>query len=99
MSRQAFDQISEGLKEVLAIASNEAEPYKLHVPPELDVKAIRAKAGMTQRDFAAAFGFGIDQVKQWEQGRVRPVQALRAYLMLIEDNPTGMLDALKRVHA
>ena len=99
MSRQAFDQISEGLTEGLAVARGEVEPYKVHVPAELDVKAIRSKAGMTQKDFAAAFGFGLDQLKQWEQGRVRPVQALRAYLMLIEDNPKGMLDALKRIHA
>jgi putative transcriptional regulator len=99
MSKQAFDQISAGLTEALGVARHDAEPYKLHVPPELDVKAIRTKAGMTQKDFASAFGFGLDQLKQWEQGRVRPVQALRAYLMLIEDNPNGMLDALKRVHA
>lgn len=99
MSKEIFDQISEGLTEALAVARRQAEPYRLHVPPELDVRAIRAKTGMTQKDFAAAFGFGLDQLKQWEQGRVRPVQALRAYLMLIEDNPSGMLDALKRVHA
>jgi putative transcriptional regulator len=99
MSKEIFHQISEGLTEALAVARQEAEPHKLHVPPVLDVKAIRTKTGMTQRDFAAAFGFGLDQLKQWEQGRVKPVQALRAYLMLIEDNPNGMLDALKRVHA
>lgn len=99
MSKAAFDQISTGLTEALAVARQEAGPYKLHIPPELDIKAIRVKAGMTQKDFAAAFGFGLDQIKQWEQGRVRPVQALRAYLLLIDDNPTGMLDALKRVHA
>ena len=54
---------------------------------------------MTQKDFASAFGFGFDQLKQWEQSRVRPVQALRAYLLLINDNPDGMLKALKRLHA
>ena len=78
MTKAVFDQISEGLNEALSIARDEAEPYKLHVPAELDVKAIRSKTGMTQKDFASAFGFGLDQVKQWEQGRVRPVQALRA---------------------
>ena len=45
MSKQAFDQISEGLEEALAVARDEAKPHKCHVPPELDVKAIRAKAG------------------------------------------------------
>ena len=99
MSKIVFDQISEGLNEALAVARNEVEPYMLHVPSDLDVRAIRARTGMTQKDFAAAFGFGLDQLKQWEQGRVRPVQALRAYLLLIDDDPVGTLDALKRVHA
>ena len=99
MSKAVFDQISEGLNEALSVARDEAMPYKLHVPAELDVKAIRTKTGMTQKDFASAFGFGLDQVKQWEQGRVRPVQALRAYLLLIDDDPDGLLRALERVHA
>ena len=99
MSKAVFDQISEGLTEALAVARNEAVPYKLHVPADIDVRAIRAKTGLTQKDFAAAFGFGLDQLKQWEQGRVRPVQGLRAYLLLIENDSTGMLSALQRLRA
>jgi putative transcriptional regulator len=99
MSKQVFEQINEALNEALAVARNQSEPYKLHLPNEIDVRAIRAKTGMTQKDFASAFGFGFDQLKQWEQGRVRPVQALRAYLMLIDDDPNGMLKALQRLHA
>lgn len=45
MSKQVFDQIAEGLNEALAVARGEAEPYKLHVPAEIDVKAIRARTG------------------------------------------------------
>ena len=98
MSKNAFNQIAEGLKEALAVARGEAEPYRLHVPAEIDVKAIRAKTGMTQNDFATTFGFGLDQVKQWEQNRVRPVQGMRAYLLLIDNDPKMMIDALREVH-
>lgn len=96
MSKAAFDLIHQGLTEALAIARGEAEPFHLHIPPELDVKAIRAQTGMTQKDFATTFGFGLDQLKQWEQGRARPVQALRAYLLLIRDNADFVIDALRR---
>jgi putative transcriptional regulator len=99
MTKAVFDQISDGLTKALAVARNEAAPYKLHVPADIDVRAIRAKTGLTQKDFAAAFGFGLDQLKQWEQGRVRPVQGLRAYLLLIENDSTGMLSALQRLRA
>lgn len=99
MSKKVFDQIAEGMNEALAVARGEAEPYKLHVPAEIDVKAIRAKTGLSQKDFASTFGFGFDQLKQWEQGRSRPVQALRAYLLLINSQPIQMVKALRALHS
>ena len=98
MSKKVFDQIAEGLNEALAVARDEAEPYKLHMPAEIDVKAIRVRTGLTQRDFASTFGFGLDQLKQWEQGRSRPVQAMRAYLLLINSEPHKMVQALREIN-
>lgn len=98
MSKKVFDQIAEGLNEALAVARGEAEPYKLHVPAEIDVKTIRNRTGLTQKDFASTFGFGVDQLKQWEQGRSRPVQAMRAYLLLINSEPQKMVQALREIN-
>ena len=84
MTSRAFDKIAEGLNEALAIARGSAEPARLHVPPEMNVRAIRAKTSMAQEQFASAFGFSIHQVRQWEQGRHRPLGAMRAYLMVID---------------
>ncbi|MCS6759018.1 MAG: type II toxin-antitoxin system RelE/ParE family toxin [Candidatus Devosia euplotis] len=89
----------EGMQEALAVARGEAEPYKLRVPAEIDVKAIRNKMGLSQKDFAQTFGFGFDQLKQWEQGRSRPVQAIRAYLLLINAKPIEMVKALRELLA
>ena len=94
MTRTAFDKIAEGLTEALGIARGETAPARLHVPPEIDVRAIRVRARMSQDRFASAFGFTIHQVRQWEQGRARPLGAMRAYLMLIDQNPDGILTAL-----
>ncbi|MEC5291216.1 transcriptional regulator [Aurantimonas sp. C2-6-R+9] len=98
MSKDVFDQIAEGLEEALSVAHGESSPYRLHVPSEVDVKAIRAKTRFSQKDFASTFGFGLDQLKQWEQGRSRPVQAHRAYLLLINAYPTQMVKALREVN-
>jgi putative transcriptional regulator len=87
MGKKAFDKIAAGLNETLAIAKGEARPAKLYVPAEMDVKAIRQELELSQEDFAAYFGFTIDQIKAWEQGRSRPLGGLRAYLMLIQSNP------------
>jgi putative transcriptional regulator len=94
MTKKAFDKIYEGLSEALEIARGEKKPRRLHVPPEIDVRAIRNKAEMSQDSFASAYGFTIHQIRQWEQGRVRPLGALRAYLMLIDRDPAAVQEYL-----
>jgi putative transcriptional regulator len=95
MTRKAFDKIAEGLNEAIAIARGAAKPARLYVPASLDVKAIRRKLGASQDDFAAAFGFTPNQIKDWEQGRSRPLGGVRAYLMLIDAEP----DSVKKLLA
>lgn len=91
---KAFEKIAEGLNEALEIARGNKKPAKLHVPPEISVQSIRTKLALTQDDFAAIFGFTLTQIRDWEQGRSRPLGGNRAYLMLIEMNPDGVRDML-----
>ena len=95
MGRKAFDKIAAGLKEALAVAKGEARPAKLYVPPEINVKNIRQKLELSQDDFAAHFGFSINQIRDWEQGRTRPIGGVRAYLMLIEKHPDAVKALLR----
>ncbi len=97
MTRRAFDKIAEGLTEALAIARGEAEPARVNVPQEIDVRAIRSKTRLSQDAFASAFGFTVHQIRQWEQGRNRPLGAMRAYLMFIEHDPAGVLASLRKL--
>jgi putative transcriptional regulator len=96
MSRRAFDKIRADLEDAVAIARGEADPatYHVHVPAEIDVKAIRRKLGMSQAQFAASFGFALDAVQNWEQGRRRPEGAARAFLKVIEREPEAVRRAL-----
>ena len=88
MTKQAFDQIAEGLKEAIAVASGAAEPAFWHKSVDIDVKAIRRQTELSQSDFATTFGFTLDQVRSWEQGRAKPLGGVRAYLMLINQDHT-----------
>lgn len=99
MSKKAFEKIAGGLREVLAIARDEAKPAKLYIPPEIDVHAIRAKLGLSQDDFAAVFGFTVNQIKDWEQGRSRPLGGVRAYLMIIDRDPKQVIMLLRSIKA
>ena len=96
MSKKAFDKIAEGLNEALAVARGQIGGAKMHVPPEMDVRAVRMKTGLSQDAFASSFGFTVHQVRQWEQGRTRPLGAMRAYLLLIERDHAVILGLLNR---
>ncbi len=95
MGKKAFSRIAEGLKEVLAIARGEAKPARLYIPPEIDVKSIRSKLALSQQEFAAVFGFTVNQIKDWEQGRSRPLGGVRAYLTIIDRDPKIVLGLLR----
>jgi putative transcriptional regulator len=96
MSKRAFEKIRAGAEGAIAIGRGEADPatYRVHVPAEVDVRAIRRKLGMSQAQFAASFGFGLDAVQNWEQGRRRPEGAARALLKVIEHEPDAVRRAL-----
>ena len=98
MSKKAFDKIAEGLNEALDIARGDAKPARLFIPPEIDVKNIRTKLELSQEDFAAIFGFTLNQIRDWEQGRSRPLGGVRAYLILINRDPSTVIELLRTIN-
>lgn len=83
-------------KEAAAIARGEVAPARIHVPADIDVKAVRQKLELGQDAFASEFGFSINQIRDWEQERTRPLGAMRAYLMIIDRDPEGIRALLGR---
>jgi putative transcriptional regulator len=69
--------------------------YKVYIPPEIDVKAIRGRMGLTQKQFADRFGFNITTLRHWEQGRRFPEGPTRAYLVVIDREPKAVEKALR----
>lgn len=82
--------------EGIAIARGEAAAgsYRVYVPAEIDVKAMRHRLGMTQEQFASRYGFNLARVRDWEQFRSSPDGAVRAYLKVIEREPEAVERAL-----
>ena len=93
---KAGDNIRTGLEQAVAYAKRGARRgYRVHVPGHVDVKAIRTKLGMTQQAFAARFGFSINTLRHWEQGKREPEGPTRAYLMVIDRAPRVVERALR----
>src|ERR1700722_14495934 len=62
---------------------------KAHViaPPQADAKQVRERLGLSQAEVARRFGFELDTVQNWEQGRYRPDPAAQILLSVIEAYP------------
>jgi putative transcriptional regulator len=66
----------------------------VRVPEQIDVRAVRAKLGMSQHSFAARFGVSLSTVRNWEQGRRRPEGPARVLLTIIDREPEAVERAL-----
>ena len=71
----------------------DAEPVYPPPSPE-QVRALRARLGLTQAQFARRFGFTLDTVQQYEQGRRRPSGPASTLLRVIEADPNAVERAL-----
>ena len=85
-------------KEGRAIARGEADPatYKTFVPAKINVKAIRAKTGLTQEEFSLRYAISLASLRDWEQDRYFPDPTARAYLTIIDRDREADEKALTR---
>ena len=90
----AFDDIKQGLQEAIAHARGDERGVRIHRPRAVDVKAVRAKVGMTQEQFASRFGFSTATLRHWERGDRTPRGPALVLLNVIERNPQAVMDAL-----
>jgi putative transcriptional regulator len=91
---KAGESTLRGAHQALAYAKGARDGFVAHVPEQVDVVAIRTRFGLSQGEFAARFGFKLDALQNWEQGRCRPDGAARAFLRVIEREPEAVLRAL-----
>jgi len=89
--------ILRGFEEAIAFAEGTADMslYQVHIPAEIDVRAIRGRLGLTQQQFAIRFGFSVNTLRHWEQGRRVPEGPTRAYLLVIDREPEAVQKALR----
>jgi putative transcriptional regulator len=88
------ESILKGARQALDYAHGARDGFVAHVPEEVDVVAIRHRLGLSQAEFASRFGFKLDALQNWEQGRRRPEGAARAFLRVIEREPEAVQRAL-----
>uniref|UniRef100_UPI00334143B5 helix-turn-helix domain-containing protein n=1 Tax=Castellaniella defragrans TaxID=75697 RepID=UPI00334143B5 len=91
---KGFDSIKQGLQEAIIHAKGDTCGVRMHRPRAIDVKAVRAKVGMTQEQFAAHFGFSAATLRHWERGDRAPRGPALVLLNVIAHNPKAVIEAL-----
>jgi putative transcriptional regulator len=90
--------IIKGLEEAIAWTRGENENARVtlvHVP-DVDVREVRHKMGLSQAQFATKFGFPPATLRNWEQGRARPDAPTRVLLAVIAKHPEAVEDVLEK---
>jgi putative transcriptional regulator len=91
---KAYTEISEALHDAIAHSKGQDVGVVEHKPAMIDVKAIRAKTGMSQQLFSATFGISIGTLRHWEQGARLPKGPARVLLQVVDRNPRAVIEAI-----
>ena len=89
MTSEACRRIEQGLREVEACLKGDTTGAIIHIVevPDTDVREIRARAGLSQADFARSIGVRKATLVNWEQKRRTPEGPARVLLALIAKEP------------
>ena len=90
----AFDSIKQGLGEALEFSKGKQKKAVVHDFSPIDVKNIRADIGMSQNEFASAFGISVSTLRHWERGDRTPHGPARVLLNVVAKEPKAVLKAL-----
>ncbi|MGH7791090.1 MAG: helix-turn-helix domain-containing protein [Thermodesulfobacteriota bacterium] len=94
---KAGKEIIAGAEQALAYLKGDktkGRAYKVRVK-DVDVKAIREKLRMTQEVFSETFAIPVSTLKKWEANHRVPEGPTKAYLMVIDKNPSAVKKALQ----
>jgi putative transcriptional regulator len=92
------ERLIESMQQANAWARGENVPgMRVHIPEAYDVRKMRTRMKLSQKEFAARFGFSLDSIQNWEQGRRIPDGPARTLLAVIAHEPKAVERALRAV--
>jgi putative transcriptional regulator len=98
MSKKTYDKIIAGLEDAIAHADGDESRGIAHMLPDVDVRAVRKKLGLSQDKFALRFGIPTSTLRNWEQGHRKPEGTARILLAVIGRYPKMVERVLHEYH-
>jgi putative transcriptional regulator len=90
----AYESIKKGLDEAIEHAKGKKTKAIVHEFNAVDVKNIRSSIGMSQNEFASAFGISVSTLRHWERGDRTPHGPALVLLNVVAKEPKAVLKAL-----
>lgn len=96
MKDAAFRELLKSVRKAGQIRRGERRPSRVNTFRPEEVKAVRARLGQTQEEFALMIGVSLATLRSWEQGRRQPDGPALALLRVTAKNPKAVAAALHR---
>ena len=95
--KKVVKDVANGFKDAIAYLQGDKSRAVVteYIVPDIDVKTVREKTGLTQDAFSQLFAIKIRTLQDWEQGRRRPTTQARVLLAIIDQNPQSVKRTLK----
>lgn len=91
---RSYESIKQGLDEAVAYAKGEKVKAIVHKFSGVDVKKVRSSVGLSQNEFASAFGISVSTLRHWERGDRTPQGPALVLLNVVAKDPDAVLKAL-----
>jgi len=88
-------ELIKSMEEALAHAEGKRTSARVHKVKPSDIRKARQNLGLSQDQFADAFGVSASTLRKWEQGQRAPTGAAKTLLKIIEHEPRAVLRALR----
>lgn len=89
-----YRSIKQGLGEAITFSEGKSPQAVVHEFSPVDVKNVRSNMGMSQTEFASAFGISVSTLRHWERGDRVPHGPALILLNVVEKDPQAVLNAL-----
>jgi len=94
MKNEAFEELLTSVRQAGRIRRGTMKPSRVSTFKPADVRAVRAKLGTSQVEFALLIGVSVATLRNWEQGRRTPDGPALALLRVAAKNPKAVIEAL-----
>ena len=94
MKKTVFEELLTSVRQAGRIRRGALKASRVTEFRPADVRAVRAKLGTSQAEFALMIGVSVATLRNWEQGRRTPDGPALALLRVAARNPKAVIEAL-----